>query len=173
MRPIQLLKNWVFIIASSTKTENGLVNKMWQSRIFLVWLFYSCRISHIMCLDCIFPLFILSYPLLPPPKALLPSYFYVFSPPPSLGICVFVCTPLHLFRIICLHEHRVGGYCLQWGQLKSGHTTKQYDFPPSSTTNLSSWRNGLTYSKHNSEGPSLMQVHHCWASWIKHLPFRR
>lgn len=88
LRPIQLLQNWIFTTSSSTTTENGLNNQMWQSRIPLVWLCYSLLISHIMYLYHT-PIHLLSFST-SKKNPLLPLYFHVSSPP-YLCMCVSVC----------------------------------------------------------------------------------
>lgn len=89
LRPIQLLQNWIFTTSSSTTTENGLNNQMWQSRIPLVWLCYSLIISHIMYLYHTPYIF---YPSLPPKRILFSPPIFMSPPHPiSACVCVSVC----------------------------------------------------------------------------------
>lgn len=90
LRPIQLLQNWIFTTSSSTTTENGLNNQMWQSRIPLVWFLL---LSH----NCIYNVFV-SYPHT--------SFVLLYLQKESSSFLWFSCllpTPISAYVCVCVY----------------------------------------------------------------------
>lgn len=84
------------------------------------------------------------------------------SPPHPISACVFLYAPLHLFRIVCLHEHKWEDIDFSKGNLSVATALKNVTHLPQQplTAYSSSWE-GMACPTHDGilRGPLLCRSH--------------